>query len=419
MSETSTPTIATSGGRGRGFAAWTILVVAALLLPIALTAFWAQRTLVDTERYIATVAPLAKDPTIQQAVGDKVSSVLIEQIDAGNRLQNVLPPQLAPLAPLVAGGVNNFVEQQVDQILKSPKFADVWEGINRRLQASLIKALSGDPDGAVTIQGDQVILDTGDLIEIVKQRLVDRGLSWAANIPVPPLVDRQVVILTSPQLATARTAYAIGQPVAQWLIWVVILLFIVAVVVSTRRARMIIGVGVAFVLAAIVLKLGLAFGQNELALTLAGTPFELAQQAFFTILTQFLVIGVRAMLVLGIVLVLVGWFLSGTKAAGAARGLVSSGTSGAGSRLSTTALGPVGAFFARTRRAWQVLVVVIAAVVLVASDQLTGSTILWTLVFAVVALVALEVLAAAAPSEAAEDEVEATEKPAEAAASSG
>lgn len=411
MSDTSTTT-KTGGGRGRGFAAWTILVVAALLLPVAFTAFWAQRTLVDTERYIATVAPLAKDPTIQQAVGDKVSSVLIEQIDAGNRLQNVLPPQLAPLAPLVAGGVNNFVEQQVDQILKSPKFADVWEGINRRLQASLIKALSGNPDGAVTIEGDQVILDTGDLIEIVKQRLVDRGLSWAANIPVPPLVDRQVVILTSPQLETARKAYAIGQPVAQWLIWAVILLFVVAVVISTRRARMIIGVGVAFVLAAIVLKLGLAYGQNELALTLAGTPFEYAQQSFFTILTQFLVIGIRAVLVLGIVLVLVGWFLSGTKAAGAARGLVSSGTSGAGSRLSGQ-LGPVGAFFARTRRAWQVLVVVIAAVVLVASDQLTGSTILWTLVFSVVALVVLEVLAAAAPKEPAEPEVEAAEEPAE------
>ena len=414
MSETSSTT-STGGGRGRGFAAWTILVVAALLLPIALTAFWAQRTLVDTERYIATVAPLAKDPTIQQAVGDKVSSVLIAQIDAGNRLQNVLPDQLAPLAPLVAGGVNNFVEQQVDQFLTSPKFAEVWEGINRRLQASLITALSGDPSGAVTIEGDQVILDTGDLIEIVKQRLVDRGLSWAANIPVPPLVDRQVVLLTSPQLQTARTAYAIGQPVAQWLIWFVILLFVLAVLLSTRRARMVIGVGVVFAVAAIMLKLGLAFGENELALTLAGTPFELAQQSFYTILTQFLVVGIRAMLVLGVVLVLVGWFLSGTAAAGAARGLVSSGTSGAGSRLSGQ-LGPVGAFFARTRRAWQVAVVLVAALVLVASDQLTGSTILWTLVFAVIALVALEVLAGAAPKKPAEVEPAEEAEPADATA---
>lgn len=416
MSETST--VKKKGqGRGRGVAAWTILVVAALLLPIALTAFWAQRTLVDTERYLATVAPLAKDPTIQQAVGDKVSSVIITQLDAGNRLQNVLPDRLAPLAPLVAGSVNTFVEQQVDQILTGPRFAPVWEGINRGLQTSLLRALSNDPDGAVSIEGDQLILDTGDLIEIVKQRLVDRGLSWAANIPVPPLVDRQVVILTSPQLATARTAYAIGQPVAQWLIWFVILLFVAAVVIGTRRARMIIGVGVALVLATILLKLGLAFGQNELALTLAGTPFEVAQQSFYTILTQFLVIGIRAMLVLGIALVLVGWFLSGTEAAGAARGLVSSGTSGAGSRLSATAIGPVGAFFARTRRAWQVLVVVVAAVVLVASDQLTGSTILWTLVLAVIALVVLEVLAAAAAP--AGTDVEEAEEPAEVAASSG
>lgn len=409
-------TTAKSGGRGRGVAAWVILVVAALLLPIALTAFWAQRTLVDTERYIATVAPLAKDPTIQKAVGDKVSSALITQLDAGNRLQNVLPPQLAPLAPLVAGGVNNFVEQQVDQVLTSPKFAEVWENINRKLQAGLVAALSGDPSGAVTIEGDQVILDTGELIEIVKQRLVDRGLSWAANIPVPPIADRQVVLLTSPQLQTARTAYAIGQPVAQWLFWVVIVLFILAVLISTRRPRMIIAVGVSFVLATIVLKLGLAFGENELANTLAGTPFELAQKAFYTILTQFLVVGIRAMFVLGIVLVLVGWFLSGTRAAGAARGLVSSGTSGAGSRLSGH-LGPVGAFFARTRRAWQVLVVILAALVLVASDQVTGATILWTLVFAVLALVALEVLASAAPSETADDAVE--EAPAEAVSSSG
>jgi hypothetical protein len=240
-----------------------------------------------------------------------------------------------------------------------------------------------------------VVLDTGDVSEIVKQRLVDRGLTFAANIPVPPAADREVVLLTSPQLQQARVAYAIGQPVAQWAIYVTMLLFLVAVLVSRRRARMVIAVGVAMIIGAVLLRLGLAIGQNQLELTLSGTTFAIAQQAFFSILTVFLLGALRAAFVLGVVLAIVGWAFSGTASAEATRALFARGVGGAGAQASGTALGAVGEWVHRSRTFWRFAIVVVAAVVLLTADPLSGSLILWTAVIAAVAVVVVEFLAAA------------------------
>jgi hypothetical protein len=294
--------------------------------------------------------------------------------------------------------VNNLVGQTVTKVLDSDQFDQLWITINTQLQRGLVAALSNDPTGPVTIQGDQIILDTGDLIALVRQKLVDQGLSFAANIPVPPIADRQVVLLTSPQLAQARFAYAVGQPVAQWLIYAVLLLFVIAVLISRKRARMTMAVGVSIILGALVVRLLMAFGQSQIELTLSGTTFAVAQQAFFTILTAFLLTAVRAAYAVGLVLLLVGWFLSGTESALATRRLVSGALSDAGGRASGTAIAPVAAWFARTRVFWRFLVVGVAVAVILTSSPLSGSLILWTAVIAVVALVVVEFLAAAGAS---------------------
>jgi len=304
-------------------------------------------------------------------------------------------PRLQPLAGPIAIGVNNFVATQVANILASDQFSGIWEGINRKAQQALIKALSSDPTSVVTIQGDQVVLDTGDLIEVVKQRLVERGLTFAANVPVPPAADRQVVLLTSPQLQQARVAYAIGQPVAQWAIYVTLLLFVAAVLVSRRRARMVLAVGVAMIIGAVLIRLGLAVGQTQLELTLTGTTFAIAQQAFFTILTVFLLGAIRAAFALGLVLAILGWFFSGMSSARATRALFARGVGGAGEQAGDTPLGRAGEFVLKGRKFWWLAIAVVAALVLLTADPLSGSLILGTAVLAIVALVVIEFLAAA------------------------
>jgi hypothetical protein len=377
---------------GRSFGAWVVLIVAALLLPLALTAFWAQRTITDTERYVATVAPLAQDPTIKEAVGTKVSTVLIDQLNAQQRIQELLVdyPKLSALSVPIASGVNSLVQRTVTEVLDSDQFANVWVTINRQAQQAIVNALEGKTDGAVTVTNGQVVLDTGELITLVKQALVDRGLSFAANIPVPPVADRQIVLLQSQELQRAQTFYQLGQPVAQWLIYVVLLMFVGAILLSRNRPKMTIAVGVAIILGMLVIRLGMVWGQNEVSLSLQNTPFALAERAFFIILTSFLLDAVRAGFVLGLILVIIGWFLSKGAAATAVRGALSGGLGGAGGRAAHGPLAPIGSFFAKSAGVWRVLIIGIAVAVVLTSDQVTGSLLLWTTFFAVIALVVLE-----------------------------
>ena len=71
----------------------------------------------------------------------------------------------------------------------------------------------GEEGGAVSLQGDQVVLDLSEVIDQVKQRLVARGLTIVEKVPIPDK-DRQIVLLEAPQLKQARTIYAFANPVA-------------------------------------------------------------------------------------------------------------------------------------------------------------------------------------------------------------
>ena len=402
---------------GRGLTAWVLLVVAALLFPIALTAFWAQKTLVDTQRYVETVAPLADDPTIQKAVAAQVTTAINNQIDSSGKVDSILAdfPKLQPLAGPITAGLHSLVSSTVDKVVTSDQFASIWTGLNQRVQEGVVKVLSADAStGPITIQGDQVVLDTGDLIDAVKQRLVDRGFTWAANLPVPAVADRQIVLLTSPQLAQARLAYQIAQPVSEWLIFVVILLFLAAVLVAVRRARMVVAVGIAILIGTLVVRLLLAYGELQVEYNLSGTTWAVAQNAFVTILTSYLIVAIRAAFVLGLVLAVVGWYVSGSASATASRAYVSRLLDGAGANAGDTALGRVGQWFARTRTFWRFAIPAVAILLLLFQTPLTGSTILWVTLFGAIAFVVLEFLVAAGRASDAGEEAPAVESAASA-----
>ena len=408
---------------GRGFVAWALVVIAALLFPIALTAFWAQKTLIDTQRYVETVAPLAQDPTIRKAVSDQVSTAINNEIDNSGKVDQILAdyPKLKPLAGPITAGLHNLVSTTVTKVVDSDQFASLWVGINQQVQQGVIHVLSTDAStGPIQIQGNQVILDTGALIDAVKQKLVEKGFDWAANIPVPSVADRQIVLLTSPQLVQARVAYQIAQPISQWLIFAVLVMFIAAILIAVRRARMVIAVGVAVILGALVIRLLLAYGEAQVSLNLSGTTWSIAQNAFITILTSYLVIAIRAAFVLGLVLAIVGWYISGSSSATASRAYLSKVLDGAGANAGDTGLGRAGAWFARTRTFWRFAIPAIAVVILLFQSPLTGSTILWVTLLAVIGFVVLEFLVAAGraslesgAAQAVDTQAVASEQPAE------
>src|SRR5689334_14610829 len=64
------PHPARQAGRWRAVTAAIAITLACVLASLSVVAVWANSQVSDTNRYVETVAPLAKDPAVQKAVAD-------------------------------------------------------------------------------------------------------------------------------------------------------------------------------------------------------------------------------------------------------------------------------------------------------------------------------------------------------------
>lgn len=306
----------------RSIAAGLCLVLATIMLPAGGLAFWGQRTLTDTERFVETVAPLATDQAIINAVADTVTTALTNNVNLEAEVKGFLPPIAAPLAGPISSAIPTFVKQVTLRILNSPKFEEFWTKAAGSLQAAVIKALEGDSTGPVSTSNGQVVLDTGEVIDQVKSVLAAKGLTAIADRPTPPAADREIVLLNSEQLAQAQSVYKLTKPAATWLIVLVLLLFIAAIALARRRARMVAYVGAGILIGAGILRIGLAVAPDFISNAFVGSPFQAASIVFFNTLTSYLLTGTALFLIVGIVMVVAGWLFSSQKYAVALRAKV-------------------------------------------------------------------------------------------------
>ena len=396
------PDAATDGShtKGKSVAAIICIVLAALLTTPAALAYWGQRTLNDTQRYVATVGPLVNSPAVQDAIATKVTDAIQKQVNVEQIVNNVFAgvitdrPRLKELVGPLSGAVNGLIDNQVHAFVASDTFADIWVRANTKTQQGLMRLLQGDSTGAVTLQGDQVVLDVSDVIDQVKARLVARGLTIVENIPIPN-VDKQIVLLDAPKLKQARTIYAFANPVARWLIVVVAALYLAALWLSRRRPRMTVIIGIVLGANALQVAEALDVGRQLFINELAGTVFGPAASVFYATLLAYLVRGWQVILWLGVILVAIGWF-AGSNASGAAvRRWVSDGLETAGAAMADGPVGNAGRW-STTNAAWlRVAVGVLGTVVLLWGNDVSLSRLFWSLVLVVALLGVVQVLVGA------------------------
>ena len=212
--------------RARSIVAVICVIVAGLLTTPAAVAYWGQRTLNDTQRYVDTVEPLVSSPEVQDVIATKVTDAIEKQVDVEAILNDVFAgvitdrPRLERLVGPLSASINGLIDREVRAFIASDEFADLWTRANTRAQQALQRVLKGDASGAVSLKGDEVVLDVDEVINQVKERLVARGLTLVQNVPVPE-TDRQVVLMEAPQVRQLRTIYAFGNPLARWLLPIV------------------------------------------------------------------------------------------------------------------------------------------------------------------------------------------------------
>jgi hypothetical protein len=394
---TSEQTVVERPSKGRSITAGICLVIAALLTTPAAVAFWGQRTINDSQRYIETVGPLVNSPEVQAAIATKVTDAIQQQVDVEAIINQVFAgvitdrPRLQALVGPMAGAVNGLIETQVRDFIASDTFADFWVAANIRLQAALVRLLQGDETGAISLQGDQVVLDVSDVIDQVKQRLVARGLTIVERIPIPN-TDRQIVLMEAPQLKQARTIYAFANPVARWLIVVVAVLYLAALVLSRRRPRITVIIGAVLAANALLVAWALAIGRQLFVNQLAGTVFGPASTVFYDTLLSYLERGQQVLLWLGLILVVVGWFAGRNRSGAATRAAVTGGLETVGSALADGPVAGAGRWVAANARWLRIVIGVLGVVVLLWGNDVSLSRLFWSVVFVVVLLAVVQVL---------------------------
>ena len=364
---------------GKSIASLIVFVLAVILTIPALVGHWGHRTVIDAGRYIETVGPLGTSTEVQEAVATAVKDAVLERVDTEKQVDELLSglfpdrPIVQNLSAPIAAGINSAIGALIDRFVESDAFEKLWITLNTGLQRGLVAILSGETDGTVRLEGDQIVLDISSLLGEVQQYLVDEGITAAANITIPDS-DRTIVLAESPALAQIRFVYSLTSPLLEWFPVIIAALFALSIWLSRRRARTVVATGVVLVVSGLLVWQGLNIGEGAFVDQLAGTVFAPASAVFWTTLFAYLVAGTKAVTLLGVAVIVAGWLSGRTSSARYLRGHLTRGLEEISGRLPEGLQGSLAGSISWLR--W--VVYGIGIVIVMISDVLSPSSVLWT-----------------------------------------
>ena len=239
MTTTDTaPAAKPSRHRIRSVIAWILIVLAALLVPLSILAGWVHRDIVSEQGYVNTVAPLAKQPAITDAIANRVVDALFTRTEVQNRVTDILPDVLDPLGRALTSSLEGLAAKQAADLLASPEFETIWTEANRAAHTEVVRLFTGRGK-VVATQGDAVVLDLGALANQVRQRLVKKGVTVLKLVKIPSNAAT-FTLVRSPAIEKAQPAFALLDDLSTVLPFVTLGVFALAVIVAPRRRRMVV-----------------------------------------------------------------------------------------------------------------------------------------------------------------------------------
>jgi hypothetical protein len=302
-SANAVPPVSTDHSAGRTAAVWVLIVVSCLLVVLSTLTVGVQQLLLNTDRWVATVGPLASNATVQSSLADTAAMLTLNALDLHGRAAS-LPAPLQSVAAPIEAAIASFVDDQALKLVESPQFPVLWTDLNQTVHPVLVRMLRGEtpPGGAVTVNDGAVQVNAAVLVPAVLERIaqvapdvlagqlpaavangaaapgqLQQRIAEAVGRQLPPDFGH-ITLMQSSTLATAQRAVQILDN-ATWLLVVAAVIAIVAALfLSADRGlttlRLGIGVGLGMLIAGALLYAA----QNTMMAALAGQPLSGAVQ---------------------------------------------------------------------------------------------------------------------------------------------
>jgi hypothetical protein len=389
----------TRGGGGRAarvarsVAAPVLIIVGVLCLTLAPPAIWGRNLVLNTDRYVETLAPVAANPGVQSAVISAVDEQVSTHLDVRSLVGQVLPPQAARLlgGPLQSAA-ESLINTVTTRFVQSPAFQTLWVNVNRIAHQQVTYLLTGNRPANSSLRLNntgQIVLDLAPIVQQVKDRLVSAGLTVAQNVPT---VGATLEIADAHGLVEAQRATRVLNTAADWLPWTGLVLVAGGLIAAHQRRRALIGAALGLAVGMLAIGVGLLIGRNYYLGQIPVDQLPRATAAYlFDTVVRFLRWGIRLVLLVTLLIALGAWVSGPYRTATVVRERVVALPRALGTRLDT---GPVGTFVAAYATAVRIGILALMFVIVLLIDSPTLGTVILLAVIAVVLLLVVEMLRA-------------------------
>ncbi|MEU2301648.1 hypothetical protein ABZ584_30110 [Streptomyces antibioticus] len=214
-----------------------LIALACLLVPFGTLAVWAVHGLGDTGRYVTTMAPLASEPAVRDAVADTFGDDLAQ----------------------ASGMDRDLVRDAVRSFTGTPAFHAAWDAGNTAAHTAVLRALRSDGERAAT-------LDLAAVTAPLRDRLAADHVPFADRFPVE---HREVVLVPPDELPALRKGYHVLDIASFWLPAAAVLFAVTGIAVAACRRRALTATALGTALGGAFLALAIAIGRH---LTLTDLP---------------------------------------------------------------------------------------------------------------------------------------------------
>jgi hypothetical protein len=311
---------ATAGRIARSAGSAVLVVLTCVLVPLTLLAVWVHDIVLDTDRYVSTVAPLARHRAVQDAAVARIGKAVGARVNGPQAAAQLaawlesqgLPPKAAQavkgLGPQLDSAVDDSVRKVATRVVRGERFPTAWEDANRAAHTAVVHALTGEGSGAVGVSDGTVTLDVGTAVDSVRRELEADGVPVASAIPSS---DKQFVLLDSDQLRKTREGAHLLDVAGRWLPPLTVVTGAAAVLLAHRRRRTLArtALGAAFACLVVVIAIA-AFRTYYLDRLPPTVQSQDAAAAIYDTLIRFLRESLVTAIVLGLVISL-GAYLAG------------------------------------------------------------------------------------------------------------
>jgi hypothetical protein len=396
--------------RARRISAWVLVVLASLLIPVSVISVWAIRTVTNTDQYVATLAPLARNQVIVDHLAQKATDELFSTGIVQKKVTAALPAKAKPIITPIVSEVHSYVYGLALKVFESPKFGQLWDTLNRHSHDAVIDVLTGKQSPLVKRleKGGGIVVNATPALN----NLIDQANAKGVTLfnPLKPILtkgDSLGVTVVSKAQVSKFTGLFNAIVTLKWVIPVVALvLAALGIVIAVEHRKTLLRMAIGVALVTLVLLAGLSLGRITFV-NQAGHTFnrQVAGSVWDTML-RFLMTDLRWMLLVAVLVALGAWLAGPARYAVWVRSTVAKGGRWVGTQAHELSAGSgraaAGSDRARRSGGWilehlgglRVVGVVVAALFVVFGGNLTGWRLLVIVIVLAVYLGLLQLVAA-------------------------